>query len=80
MKFILVSIIFALSQDGTKAVQDLQAIEQSPKIVNGYEAAPKQFPHQALVMITTVSSGTFPCGGILISSLWAISASHCLYE
>ena len=72
--------VIALSQ-GENASNDIKLLsETESRIVNGYPAAPKQFPHMALVMITTMQEGTFPCGGSLLSSTWVISASHCLVK
>lgn len=48
-----------------------------PRIVNGRPALTGQFPHQALVFINTLQ-GNFQCGGSLISSVFVMSAAHCI--
>lgn len=50
------------------------------RIVNGFEATARQFPYQALVLITERGQAPFPCGGSLLSASWVLSASHCLYQ
>lgn len=78
MKVLVILAVIKLSQAAN--VSTNEDLNTESRIVNGYAAAPKQFPHQALVMITTMKEGTFPCGGILLSSTWVMSASHCLVE
>lgn len=48
----------------------------STRIVNGFQAEPGQFPHQALLEITK-PQGRAICGGSLLSNEWVISAAHC---
>lgn len=84
MKVLAFAALIALSQaqESFENVQlNLQVLpakfQLTPRIVNGQSAAPKQFPHQALVFINTLQ-GTFQCGGSLISPLWVLSAAHCV--
>lgn len=48
------------------------------KIVNGQNASPNQFPHQALIYIDS-SRGSSQCGGSVINSLWVLCAGHCTF-
>lgn len=48
-----------------------------PRIVNGNDAAVKQFPYQ--VGISTKKGGGFYwCGGSVLSESWVITAAHCV--
>lgn len=82
MKFIIFFVLIALSQaEFENVATELEVLPQAPRgvvrIVNGQNAAANQFPHQALVFISTLQ-GTFQCGGSLISSNWVMSAAHCV--
>lgn len=47
------------------------------RIVNGKPAAGGQFPHYA-ILNSLINGLTYQCGGSLISSLWVLSAGHCV--
>lgn len=53
--------------------------DKEGRIVNGQNAAKNQFPHQAVLTITT-SQGRALCGGSLIAPLWILSAAHCIIK
>jgi secreted trypsin-like serine protease len=73
-------IIFSQAETLETVSKDLEILPQSAnfsRIVNGQTASANQFPHQALVFISTIQ-GTYQCGGSLISSEWVLSAAHCI--
>lgn len=87
IKIITILAVIALSQAGDHFETVARDFDELPakrrpqtRIVNGYEAVPKQFPYQALVMITDRGQAPFACGGSLLSANWVLSASHCLYQ
>lgn len=47
------------------------------RIIGGSPASAGQFPWQVAVFFTT-SSGTYLCGGALISDLYVLTAAHCV--
>ncbi|KAF7660269.1 hypothetical protein LDENG_00285200 [Lucifuga dentata] len=47
-----------------------------PRIVNGYNCPRGQCPWQALL----TESGTFQCGGIILSAHWILTAAHCVWH
>lgn len=49
----------------------------SERVAYGREATDGQFPHQALLNIKTGAS-YFRCGGAIISSIWILTAGHCV--
>jgi len=49
----------------------------SNQIVGGTLAGPGAWPAQGLLLLTT-SSGTFQCGGTLVSARWFVTAGHCV--
>lgn len=84
MKIVILLTLFALSNAADEFDNVSFDLELSPvsskvaaRIVNGQAALENQFPHQALVFIVTLS-GTYQCGGSLISPLYVLSAAHCI--
>jgi secreted trypsin-like serine protease len=79
--FVLALIAISRAESELETVSlDLEILPESskiPRIVNGQTASTNQFPHQALVYISTIQ-GTYQCGGSLISSEWVLSAAHCI--
>ena len=75
-KFQLLCAIFVF----TACVQvsnSFLAIDQTiknPLIVGGVPAHTGQFPHS----VALLNSGSFFCGGSIISRLWVLTAAHCL--
>jgi len=47
-------------------------------IVGGNEATPHKYPWMASLFFTQGSSGTYFCGGTLISDEWVMTAAHCV--
>ncbi|XP_001845462.2 collagenase [Culex quinquefasciatus] len=55
------------------------AVQQSrSRIVNGFPAAPGQFPYQVFLRGFTAGGGALACGGSLISNQWVLTAAHCI--
>lgn len=77
IKFVVLLTVVALSQ---AAKSRLPIAKPESRIVNGFEAKPRQFPYQTVVMITNQGQAPYPCGGSLLSNSWVLSASHCLYQ
>lgn len=63
---VLTSTVSTESTDTTVPFRD-----HNTRIVNGFEAKPGQFPHQALVEIET-SSYSALCGGSLLNNEWVL--------
>lgn len=50
---------------------------RQPRIIDGFDAKPGQFPYQALIS-TTRNDGLFHCGGTLIKNQWVLTTAHCI--
>lgn len=70
----LISALPAVDIDGI-SIRTLP-LSVKPRIVNGQNSAPGQFPHQALLKIRT-TQGYAICGGSLLTNVWIITAAHC---
>jgi trypsin len=49
---------------------------QGPRIINGNQASPGEYPAQGYLELST-SSGTYVCGGSLVSNRYFLTAAHC---
>uniref|UniRef100_A0A182IN32 Peptidase S1 domain-containing protein n=1 Tax=Anopheles atroparvus TaxID=41427 RepID=A0A182IN32_ANOAO len=80
---LFVAIILACLAVAQAKVHNFQSIvpvreaqQYSSRIVNGFPAAPGQFPYQAFLSGQT-AGGNLACGGSLISDTWVLTAAHC---
>lgn len=56
------------------------ASEVSPAIVGGVNAIPGEFPFIVSLQWIVLGLPIHICGGAIISSLWVLSAGHCITE
>ncbi|KAH8390685.1 hypothetical protein KR215_010151 [Drosophila sulfurigaster] len=73
LKWQLIIITFLLYQRSLSA-QDIP----SKRIVEGFNADPKQFPYQVYLMILKDSHPFTACGGVIISNRIVLTAGHCI--
>ncbi|XP_065081125.1 collagenase-like [Ochlerotatus camptorhynchus] len=86
MKFFLaIMACLAVSQAATlnfqspMTMRDAQQADKSySRIVNGFPAAPGQFPYQTFLRGFNAGGGALACGGSLISNEWVLTAAHCI--
>ena len=52
------------------------------RIVEGEEAIPHSWPWQAEILVRDEDSGqlNFKCGGTLVTSLYVVTAAHCVFQ
>ena len=55
-----------------------QSTYSSPRVENGDDARPGQWPWQVYIQISYPTAGSFGCGGTIISEHNVLSAAHCL--
>ncbi|XP_034105980.1 chymotrypsin-2-like [Drosophila albomicans] len=73
LKWQLIIVTFLLYQRSLSA-QDIP----SKRIVEGFNADPKQFPYQVYLMILKDSHPFTACGGVIISNRIVLTAGHCI--
>ncbi|XP_039442593.1 brachyurin-like [Culex pipiens pallens] len=61
-------------------MQYLRKQQPDRRIVNGQEAAPGQFPYQAVLSFDTTEGGDMLCGGSILSSDLILTAAHCVWR
>ena len=66
-----------LSTGGSNPNSCGQSTYSSPRVENGDDARPGQWPWQVIIVIT-YPSVTASCGGTIISEHNVLSAAHCL--
>ncbi|CAG7733162.1 unnamed protein product [Allacma fusca] len=68
--------MYFASEDYTFQSDISSSDEDVGRVVRGTEAKVGQFPHQLLL----TRSGASPCGAVLITSILALTAAHCVNE
>ncbi|XP_063914561.1 brachyurin-like [Zophobas morio] len=78
---LFVLVVVAVLSDlafARKAVAGFQATRKlSPRIIGGQEANAGQFPSAAAIYAST-PTGTYFCGGTLVSNQFVLTAAHCI--
>ena len=64
--------------------QNIRSNDSIKKMIGGQDADPREYPWQAMVVLTTYNTTTYKyryfykCGGTLISDQWVLTSHHCL--
>ncbi|XP_058054515.1 brachyurin-like [Anopheles bellator] len=58
-------------------MQIYRYLKPSPRITNGFEATPGQFPHQ-IALLSEFNTGTGLCGGSVLTNNFILTAAHCV--
>ncbi|XP_025835383.1 uncharacterized protein LOC108736795 [Agrilus planipennis] len=64
----------------SKVKADTCAVKALELIVGGEKAAPREFPHMALIGFDEDGEKVWKCGGSLISERYILTAAHCLTD
>lgn len=61
-----------------KTIEYVCALQSKTLVSGGEEAAPREFPHMALIGYGNTANIAWSCGGSLISEGFVLTAAHCV--